>query len=257
MQRLLPNTRVVAADHNFVNLYFSRHFLASDALHICCDAETPLPFADHFFDAVFCLDAFHYILSKMALVRELERVVAPHGLWLFPHLHNAQVPNAAPGMPLPLEGYQRCFEASQPRFFSEAGLLQTFFQESAIDLTVTPMETELRSANALCLVGGQPLERWQRYAEVGSFLCRNPSTLTLNPLYRLTPVEQHVHLQMQWPNTRLEAECAEIKGYLPEHYELDRAFCERLAGHAIVAEDAATMQSLAQRFLLVHLPSRY
>jgi SAM-dependent methyltransferase len=257
MQRLLPNARVVAADHNFVNLYFARHFLAREALPICCDAETPLPFADHFFDAVFCLDAFHYMLSKMALVRELERVVAPHGQWLLPHLHNAQVPNAAPGVPLPLEGYQRCFAAIQPRFFSEAGLLQTFFQEGAIDLSITPPEAELRRANALCLVGGQPLERWRRYADVGSFLCRDPSTLMLNPLYRLTPVAKRVHLQMQWPNARLEAECAEIKRFLPEHYELDHAFCERLAGHTTVAEDTATMQSLARRFLLVHLPPRY
>jgi hypothetical protein len=67
-------------------------------------------------------------------------------------------------------------------------------------------------------------------------------------------MKQCVHLQMQWPNARLEAACAEIKGYLPEQYELDRAFYERLVSHATVAEDAATVQSLVKLFLLGHLP---
>lgn len=257
IQRLIPNAKVVATDHNFVNLYFSRRFLTKDALHICFDAECPLPFADAFFGAVFCLDAFHYILSKRALARELERTVAPQGLWLFPHLHNAQVPNPASGMPLPLEGYQRCFEAVQPRFFSETELLQTFFCETAVDLSVSPTEAELRRTNAFCMVGGQHNPLWQRYEDVGAFFCHDPSTLTLNPLYQPAHRENRTCLQMHWPNAWLEAECAEIKRHLPQQFELDRAVWERLTSHTPAPEDGAAIQSLAQQFLLVHLPPTY
>jgi SAM-dependent methyltransferase/uncharacterized protein YbaR (Trm112 family) len=257
IQRLLPHTNVLATDHNFVNLYFSRRFLASKAVHICFDAECPLPFADNFFSAVFCLDAFHYMLSKVALARELERTVSSRGLWLFPHLHNRQAPNAAPGVPLPLEGYQRCFEAIQPRFFAEAALLQSFFEDSSIDLGAKPGEAELRRTNAFCLIGGQQDTLWRRYQNVGSFINRDPTTLVLNPLYQPAPMGQRIQMQMRWPNRWLEAECADLKRYLPQQYELDRALWERLASHSPAPEDEATIQALARQFLLVHLPPKY
>ncbi len=48
-----------------------------------CDASRPLPFADEAFDAVFSNDVFCHIPGRLALLRELARVLKPGGRLLF------------------------------------------------------------------------------------------------------------------------------------------------------------------------------
>ena len=48
-----------------------------------CDVSQPLPFADASFDAVYSNDVFCHIPGRLALLRELWRVLKPGGRMLF------------------------------------------------------------------------------------------------------------------------------------------------------------------------------
>lgn len=239
MGRLYPHLALTATDHDFINLLLARWYLTPNATLVCCDHEAPLPFADAAFDAVFCLDAFHYIRSKRALVRELQRLARPEALWLFPHLHNAEAFNFTAGMPLSAEGYLACFDELNPRLFDEAELLAQAVQADAIDLKETPASEALHAAQAFTLVAAGRPAVWQSYPDQRARLHAPKDLLRLNPIYQETPGGG---VAMKWPNAMLEEECGAVAAYLPAAHPLDGA-------------DGPTPEAPA--FLWVPLPERY
>jgi SAM-dependent methyltransferase len=104
---LFPSFQVIGVDWDFANLRLAKRYLCQTGTFICLDAELPLPFSDQSFAACLALDGLHYIRSKVALLSELDRVLDPQALWLFPHLHNALQPNPAPGVPVAPEEWAR------------------------------------------------------------------------------------------------------------------------------------------------------
>jgi ubiquinone/menaquinone biosynthesis C-methylase UbiE len=60
-----------------------RQHLSAQARFQQCDVSQPLPFADASFDAVFSNDVFCHIPGRLALLRELWRVLKPGGRMLF------------------------------------------------------------------------------------------------------------------------------------------------------------------------------
>jgi SAM-dependent methyltransferase/uncharacterized protein YbaR (Trm112 family) len=254
MHALFPHLEVVATDHDFVNLSIARrHFLPTAQL-VCLDAETPLPFAEQSFGAVFCLDGFHYLRSKVALTRELDRVAEYEALWLFPHLHNAHAENFNPGIPLSPDQYGRCFAQVPHRIYCEATLLSDFHREGALFLDRVPAADEVAQAQNLTLVGTRRRDFWRARADLAQRLSSHPEELLVNPIYSVLAGNTVTRLTLSWPSTRLQEECREVEGYLPKSCELHSGLLRRLRTRSLNGEDSAVVQELAQKFVLVNLP---
>ncbi len=258
LRSLFPSSRYVAVDPDFVNLYLLRRHFVPNAVCICLDADLPLPFADDEFDAVFCLDAFHYIRSKWALAHELDRVVATGGVWLLPHLHNAAMTNVSPGIPLPADDYLRLFDFLDVALLDESRVLDGFFDRQPLELTPSIGREIARTSPVVSMIGSRRPEVWRTY-DIGTRLGAHESAHPPgpNPIYRITFRDECVRLDLRWPNAAMARECATIERYLPQHVELDRPLVERLRGGELSAGDWSSIVDLIRAFVLVPLAPGY
>jgi SAM-dependent methyltransferase len=254
INHLFPELSVIAADHDFVSVYLAKRFVAPNAVHLCIDAEVPSPFADRYFDAVYCLDAFHYLKAKRAVVRELARVATRDALWLFPHLHNAMQANVTAGIPLSPEAYLSCFDLPSARLFDENQVLTRLVEQQHLDLANPPSTPQLDDAPALILIAG-PGDLWRAYREFPSSLARDHTTLAINPIYRRIDAGESTELELRWPNAVMKLECAGAEAVLPRQYRLSNRLL-----HGRVNERPQYEPELADavgKFVLVPLPSGY
>jgi SAM-dependent methyltransferase len=255
IQALFPHLQLVVTDHDYVNLSIARRHFVPGAQLVCVDAEAPLPFKADSFGAVFCLDGFHYLRSKVALIKELNRVTDPMALWLFPHLHNARCENFNPGIPLDPDHYSRCFAEIPHRLFSESALLADFHRDGTLRLDHSSTEEALSQAPNLTLIGTRRQDYWCERGDLAPRLATNPSTLILNPIYRVETQGSAARLHLSWPSPRLRAECLEVEGYLPATIDVDATLLHRLRFNLLQAGDLPVVQELVRRFVLVNLPS--
>ncbi len=254
MQSLFPHLPLVATDHDFVNLSIAKRHFVPNAQLVCLDAEAPLPFAERTFGGIFCLDGFHYLRSKVALAKELNRVTDEKALWLFPHLHNARAENFNPGIPLEPEQYGFCFADVPHRIFREGSLLSDFHSEGVLRLDSVPAAQELAQAQNLTLIGTRRIDFWRSRFDLVSRLASHPHKLLVNPIYRIHAGDAVTRLTLSWPSTRLRDECREVEDYLPESCDLDTALLRRLRAGELRDADLPLVQNLARKFVLVNLP---
>jgi len=255
---LFPAASVIATDHDFVNLFLAKRFFARSAVFICLDAEFPLPFDSHGLDAVVCLDGLHYIRSKRALVAELDRSVAPDGIWLFPHLHNANQPNVAAGIPLAPSAYRDCFDFLPSRLLVETQVLRGFVNTGTGDFAEGPTDAALDSAPTLSLVASRRSHVLARREDLVERLVAIRTGLGLNPIYREDGRRDgKAHLHMRWPSRQLEDECVAVKEVLPERVAVNASLLDRVRAGDIDGKDADAIASLSRTFVFVHLPGAY
>lgn len=254
---LFPEISVIAADHDFVNLYLARKYLIPDTPCICLDAELPLPFAENFFSSVLCLDGLHYVRSKKALLKELDRILEENGLWLFPHLHNALGTNVSPGVPLSPAGYRECFDFLPMRIYAESEVLRRFMKDEETDLSKSASPETLNQAPVLSLVASRNDNLWRNHAAVKDRLLQIRSNLIINPIYRRNGEGNSLHLRMAWPSPTLERECETVKEFLPQTCDIDSGLLTRLRAGALQKEDQSTINTLIKSFVLVPLPENY
>jgi SAM-dependent methyltransferase len=253
LRRLFPTLDVVSLDHDFNNLFLGRRYLTDRddrGIHLCVDAERPLPFPDRWADAVFCLDAFHYLESKVALLAEVERCLVRDGIWLFAHLHNARCPNPSPGLPLAPEHYQRLFGSVPGRLLPEARLLSDFVASGEVDLDPPADAAAVAAAPALTFVGSRRQGFLGRRAGVAATLLRCAPEVVPNPVYRPTG-NGRARLAMTWPDAALERECQEVKTILPQELHLDAGVAARIQTRQWLPDDGAAMLPLMQGFRIV------
>lgn len=255
LRHLFPQIKLVAADHDMVNLYLAKRFITPDPIYICINTEYPLPFADETFAGIWCLDGMHYIRSKVALAGELKRVTEEQGLWVFPHLHNALLENVSPGIPLPPEDYQRCFEEMNPHLFVESDILRAYADGKPLDLCVTPSEEDLRQAQVLSLIGSMR-DIWHSYDGLCNLLAESGS-LRLNPIYQTQVSESTVQFRVSWPSGILEAECGSVTDFVPQCGEVERGLFERLLKEQREERDFEQTKALVRSYVLVPLPKDY
>ncbi len=248
---LFPEFSVISADVDFVNLYLARRYMAPGGLQVCIDAQVPSPFPDDYYQAVYCQDAFHYIGSKKAAVRELKRVLRTDALWIFPHLHNRLSRNLVPGVPLSPEGYLKCFDLAGGRLFVESDLLQGLVREGSVDFSATASVARLNGAPALTFLRGGP-ELWSECRDFPSRFCERKDHLQVNPIYRRVSHGQSIELF--WPNATLRAECAAAEAFLPQRCDLTAGQWEQFQRGDGAPEWLAEMVA---RFVLVPLPRSY
>jgi SAM-dependent methyltransferase len=257
MQALFPNLSVIATDHDFTNLHLaSRYLVPEQTICLCLDADLPLPFDDGFFDATLCMDGLHYIRSKRAVTRELDRIIKSAGIWLFPHMHNAAANNVCAGIPLRAEDYLRCFEFLPSRIYDEAAVFDSFMREQALDLETSVADEKMRNATAFSLVASRRPDMWRKH-DVSHVLLKTKSRLTVNPIYEAHKNGSGVRLQMSWPNSGLESECQSVKQFLPRECSISDSVWIRLQSGTLTTAEDPSIEALIRSCVLVRLPDTY
>jgi SAM-dependent methyltransferase len=255
MTLLHPNLSVISVDQDFVSLYLAKRFLVPDGTFVCYDVEASSPFPADFFDAIFCLDAFHYFKSKKAVVSELRRTSRTDALWLFPHLHNALQHNLVAGLPLSPEKYLECFDLPDARLFDEAEILMALSQRRVDDLETPLPGTRLDRTPTLTLMRGGCGTRCRRQQFPSrSYMSRH--LLTVNPIYRGAWQGDALDLQLAWPNDTIRRECSSVTAILPSEWRLRKADLRGLRGPDAEI-DCESLARLVARFILVPVPRGY
>lgn len=255
---LCSGVNVVMADVDFVNLFIARRYVAPEAAAVCIDAEVPLPFADMAFDCVYCLDGLHYARSKVALLREVDRIISTEGAWLFAHMHNANGNNVNPGVPLTARGYAMRFTFGQQRLVAEREVLRQFQADGSLDLTEQASIEALDSSNAITLMGARNASMWRRHEFLDDALCRRPDLLSFNPLYRVERVADGLMARATWPSESLRIECAGTAlNCVPETIHLPYRIVEEIAAARVEGTLSNEVRKLLRSFVLVCLPECY
>lgn len=252
INRFFPEIQMVLTDGDFVNLYLARRFIAPDAVCVCLDAEARMPFQPSSFDAVFCMDAFHYVREKIGLVEELRRTLRPDGLWLFPHLHNASAKNPTAGYPLPARGYKFAFSGVEARLFPEEALLRSFHERMALDLTQGALTNSSSQAPAFTLIGG-PESLWREH-NLSSHYQKVISDLNFNTIYDFSPAGVG---SLRWPSAELRRECQLAEEFLDPEPLVDPGLISRLRSESLSDCDLDDVRFLQRNFVLVPMPPGY
>ena len=247
----LSDRPVVVADVYYWKLWLAQRFTAPGCAPICCDANSPLPFAADSFSLVVLADAFPYIWHKRMLADEMVRLAGDGGIIVMPHLHSSLGFNFSAGMTLTPAAYRDLFAAARPRLFRDDDLLDDVLGHTAIDLSrdVTPEQ-----------VGGDPTVTLVASRDAGVFrrhAVPAPGALTgelrVNPLYRVEQQGPRAALTLAFPTPEYEEEFGGARRYLPDTLTLEAD----LRGHLEPAQFGSAYMDLRRRRILLDAPRRY
>ena len=204
---------VVLADMHFWKLWLAARIVAPQCTPVCCDANSPLPFADGVFSTVLLSDAFPYIWHKRMLAGEMARAATPDGVVVLPHLHSAQGENFNAGETLSPAAYRDLFAGLGPRLFNDETLFEQALEARAVDLTRDVEAAALAGAPSLTLVAGRRAHLFRRYEATDRLDVSG--VLAVNPLYRAAERDGQTHLSLEFPTPEYEAEIGAARRYLP------------------------------------------
>jgi len=216
----LPSSKgVVNADVYFWKLWMAKRFNVPGCEAVCCDANSPLPFARGTFSLAVLADAFPYIWHKRLLAEELVRAVGADGVVVMPHLHSSLGENFSAGMTRTPGGYRSLFVELEPRLFSDERLFTDVRDRQVVDLTQDLSPEALGDEPSFTLVASQRADLFRRYEVPDSDEVRG--TLTINPLYRVERRDDHTVLTLTFPTPEYEEEFGACKTYLPPILRVD------------------------------------
>jgi uncharacterized protein YbaR (Trm112 family) len=243
----------VLADLYFAKVWLARRFTAPGCEGVCCDGNSPMPFARGAFRFAMCADAFMYIWTKRQFVGELARLIdgdGEPGAVLISHTHNERAWSPSHGQPLSPQGYRDLFETLEPRVFGEAGLFRDVVKGGPLDLSRRDPDETLDGDPALSIVATRRLDVYTPHRlEPASW----SGELRLNPLYEVEHQGEQVRLRLRFPSEDYEQEYGACRQYLPDTIVLDRGALSALeAGHL-----PADLAELARRRVIVNLPRHY
>ena len=244
----------VLADLYFAKVWLARRFTVPTSEAVCCDGNSPMPFARGAFRFAMCSDAFQFIWTKRQFIGEMARLIdgpgAP-GTVLINHTHNEKVWSPSHGQPLTPEGYCDLFETLEPRLFAEANLFGDVVNGGPLDLSRQESAEALDRDPALTIVATRRTDVYR------SHVLPTPAgprgELRLNPLYAAESHGDRVRLRLKFPDPDYEDEYGACRQYLPETVELDRGDVASLADGHLRPE----LEDLRRRRVIVDLPQRY
>jgi uncharacterized protein YbaR (Trm112 family) len=243
----------VLADLYFAKVWLARRFTAPGCEGVCCDGNSPLPFARGAFRLAICADAFMYIWTKRQFVGELARLVdgdGEPGAVLISHTHNERAWSPSHGQPLSPHGYRDLFETLEPRVFGEAGLFEDVVKGGPLDLSRRDPDQTLDRDPALTIVATR---RADVYTPHRLEPASSSGELRLNPLYEVEHDGEQVRLRLRFPSEDYEQEYGACRQYLPDTVVLDRRALSELQAGRLPAD----LAELARRRVIVDLPRRY
>ena len=244
-------TGAMLADVHFWKLWLAARIVAPDCEPVCCDANSPLPFADDLFDSVLLSDAFPYIWHKRLLAGEMQRVATGDGTIVMPHLHSAHGENHSAGDTLSPAAYRDLFARREPRLFDDRPLLDGVLGERLLDLANDVSPAECGDTPSVTLVAGRDRRLYRRHGVIDRLDITG--VLTVNPLYRVEYADGVSRLTLTFPTAEYEDEFALAKRYLPQ----DVAVSADLRGVISAATVEADYAELRRTRVLLDVPRRY
>jgi uncharacterized protein YbaR (Trm112 family) len=244
----------VLADLYFAKVWLARRFTTPGCEPVCCDGNSPMPFARGAFRFAMCADAFQYIWTKRQFVGELARLIdgdGEPGAVLICHTHNERAWSPSHGQPLSPQGYRDLFETLPPRIFGEAGLFDDVVKGGPLDLSRRDSEDTLDRDPALSIVATRRADVYTPHRLEPS--SSPPGELRLNPLYDVEHDGEQVRLTLRFPSEDYEQEYGACRQYLPDTVVLDRRAVDALLAGRLPPE----LAELARRRVIVDLPRRY
>ena len=238
----------VLADLYFAKVWLARRFTAPECEPVCCDGNSPMPFARGAFKFAMCTDAFMYIWTKRQFVGEMARLIdgeGEPGAVLIGHTHNERTWTPSHGQPLTPEGYRDLFETLEPRIFGEAGLFDDVVQGGPLDLSRRDSNDAIDRDQALTIVATRHTGVFTGPSAAG--VAGGAGELRLNPLYEVERDAAQVRLRLRFPSEDYEQEYGACRQYLPETMVFDAAALASLESGQLSAE----LRELVHRRVLV------
>jgi uncharacterized protein YbaR (Trm112 family) len=251
----LSTSPPVLADLFFAKMWLARRFTAPGCEPVCCDGNSPMPFARGAFSYAMCTDAFMYIWTKRQFVGEMARLIdnpaGEPGAVVIGHTHNERTWSPSHGQPLAPEGYAALFETLPPRIFGESSLFGDVIGDGPLDLTRRESFDALDREPALTIVATRRADVFARHA------LDQPSSgdgeYQLNPLYVAEPDGDRIRLRLQFPSDDYADEYGACRQYLPDEVVVHRAAFEALPGPDV----PPALADLVRRRVVLRLPARY
>jgi len=247
----------VLADLYFAKVWLARRFTAPGCEPVCCDGNSPMPFARGAFRYAMCSDAFMYIWTKRQFVLDMLRLIDGDvpGAAMISHTHNQCTWTPSHGQPLTPDGYRHLFETIEPRIFGESGLFADVLRGGPLDLSRVDRTATLESEQALAIVASSdarvftphPLEP-PPSRPAGEFL--------VNPLYVAEDPDRggpDARFHLLFPSEDYEEEYGACRKYLPDDVTIARADLAALASGRVPPGAV----DLVRRRVVVDLPLHY
>jgi uncharacterized protein YbaR (Trm112 family) len=255
----------VLADLYFAKIWLARRFTAPGCEPVCCDGNSPMPFARGAFRYAMCSDAFMYIWTKRQFVLDMLRLIddgdagdagdaGSAGAALISHTHNQCTWTPSHGQPLTPDGYRQLFETLEPRLFGESGLFADVVSGGPLNLARRDDQKTLEADPALTIIASRhpgvftshPLDPPPSRAR-GEF--------RVNPLYVVAgaPADSTVRFRLQFPSEDYEQEYGACRQYLPDEVTIARQALQALDEGRLPDE----LADLVRRRVIVDLPGRY
>jgi uncharacterized protein YbaR (Trm112 family) len=242
----------ILADLYFAKVWLARRFTAPGCEPVCCDGNSPMPFARGVFGFAMCSDAFQYIWTKRQFVGEMCRLVdGPQaGAVVINHTHNQLTWSPSHGQPLSPQGYRELFETIEPRIYGEAGLFADVVKGGPLDLARQDAPAALDGDPALTIVASRDQRVYRAHPLTAPPL---RGELRINPLYQVEAAGDRLRLSLKFPNDDYADEYGACRQYLPDETVIERALLDALATGRVGAAAA----ELIRRRVVVDLPRRY
>jgi uncharacterized protein YbaR (Trm112 family) len=250
----LSSDAPLLADLYFSKIWLARRFTAPGCEGVCCDGNSPLPFARGVFRYAMCTDAFMYIWTKRQFVGEMTRLVddgSDAGAIVIGHAHNERIESPSHGQPLTQEGYRNLFERIDPRIFGEAGLFQDVVRGGPLDLGRRDPVEVIDADPALTIIASRNPDVFRPHRLETARAARGE--YRLNPLYTAEQDGDRTTLHLRFPDEDYEQEYGACRQYLPDDVTVTAAVLARLMEGRLVPEIA----DLAHRRVVLDLPKRY
>lgn len=248
---LVSDQAAVLADVFFWKLWLAKEFIAPDSEAICCDANSPLPFARHTFSMVVLSDAFPYLWHKRLATDEMMRLAGPAGVIVMPHLHSSLGWNYSAGMPLTPAAYRDLLEPQNPKLFRDSRLLDQVL-DGYLDLSAAEAPEALEGEAALVVVASRDESLFKRIEL--PWMPPAPDTVIVNPLYRVELRGMESVLTLSFPTEEYADEFTAAKRYLPDTLTLPGDVTRSVQRDAI---GATRYDDLCRRLVFVSVPERY
>jgi uncharacterized protein YbaR (Trm112 family) len=153
----LSSPSPVLADLYFAKIWLARRFTAPGCEPVCCDGNSPMPFARGAFRYAMCSDAFMYIWTKRQFVQDMLRLTdngdgGRASAAVISHTHNQCTWTPSHGQPLTPDGYRNLFETIEPRVVGESSLFADVVKGGPLDLSRQSPANVLEAEPALTII---------------------------------------------------------------------------------------------------------
>jgi hypothetical protein len=246
----------VLADLYFAKIWLARRFTAPGCEAVCCDGNSPMPFARGAFRFAMCSDAFMYIWTKRQFVLDMLRLVDQSDVRsaaLISHTHNQCTWTPSHGQPLTPGGYRHLFETVEARLFGESGLFADVVAGGPLDLSRVDDERTLEADPSLTMIATRHPGVLARHPVEAP-----PSTAAgefrLNPLYvEAAAAADTLTFRLRFPSDDYEQEYGACRQYLPDEVTIERWALAAIAEGRVPGD----LADLVRRRVIVDLPKKY